>query len=187
MLNYPNDSALKDVVSQFSKEAGDIKREPISRNGLNIWMQSEDIEVLGAVYRLIMDKSCYKRIQPPLNVHEYVAFVKHYYGRCFRENPESEWADSRYSAGWGLVAWFNHLWRDSNVSRKILAEIKRWIADLYKGGTEEIRKCIITATLEHLFEDKTIAKYFIDWRKDSELGSAYEEALGYSKHFQKHA
>lgn len=68
---------------------------------LEQWMGSGDIEVLGFVNCVIDDGRF--RIDPPFPVAEYVTWVKHYYGRCFRENPDSEWADSSYSAGWDLV------------------------------------------------------------------------------------
>ena len=54
---------------------------------------------------------------------------------------------------------------------------KNWLADLYKGSPEEIRTCIVQATLEHLLEQKHFREFFADWKNDPVLRRAYEEAL----------
>ena len=41
---------------------------------------------------------------------------------------------------------------------------------------ETIRTCIVTATLEHLFEHKDIREFFSDWKKDPVLAIAHKEA-----------
>jgi hypothetical protein len=102
--------------------------------------------------------------------------VEHYYGRCFRENPDGEWSDSAYSAGWDLVGVFIELWDNDSVPREHLLDLKEWIAGLYKTGNAGLRTCVVNATLEHLFERKPIRKYFSDWRKDPLLAAAYGEA-----------
>jgi hypothetical protein len=143
---------------------GDVKR----------WMESGDIEVLGFTDAMIHDGRF--RVEPPLPVEDYVRWVKHYYGRCFRENPDGEWSDSSYSAGWDLVQVFISLWDNVAVPRELLLELKLWIAELYKNTDDRLRTCIVNATLEHLFERKPIRKYFSDWRNDPVLSKAYSEA-----------
>ena len=116
------------------------------------------------------------RIEPPFSVEEYVGFVKDYYKRCLLENPDGHWSDSRYSEGTDLVNIFGSLWRDSQVPRALLGDLKDFLGRLYKGGDEEIRTCIVQATLEHLVEQKPIRKFFSDRQKDSVLRIAYDEA-----------
>ena len=58
-----------------------------------------------------------------------------------------------------------------------MEEWKRWLADIYKRGSEEVRTCIINATLEHLLEKGALRKFFADWVKDPILRPAYEQAL----------
>src|SRR5690348_9455513 len=65
------------------------------------WMKSDDVEVLGFLDGLLHDGRF--RVEPSLSDSQYVNWVKHYFGRCFRENPDGEWCDSSYSAGWTLV------------------------------------------------------------------------------------
>jgi hypothetical protein len=102
--------------------------------------------------------------------------VKHYYERCLKEDPDSKWADSRHSAGTTLVNVFASLWKDSSVPREVLKELKTWLGRLYAEGDEGIRTCIVTATLEHLFEQQDIREFFSDWRNDPVLTIAHKEA-----------
>ena len=189
--NHKDTLLLSEIQSEF-EGSEEVKETPIPRVKVKAWMQSEDLEVLGAVYRLIMDKRFYFRIAPPLTIKDYVLFVSHYFGRCFREIPKEsvvyKWAHSRHAAGCELAGWFASLWFDDGVPRILLLEIKNWLASFYKDGDEEIRSCIVTATLKPLFEEKKIAKFFADWRKDVILRRGYDEALKNSKgHLQQPA
>jgi len=51
-------------------------------------------------------------------------WIKRYYGRSFLENPDGEWSDSSYSAGWDLVRVFIKLWDNKTVPRELLNELK---------------------------------------------------------------
>src|SRR5207253_9552555 len=46
----------------------------------------------------------------------------------------------------------------------------------YRSGDSELRACIMTSCLEHLFESRRIAAYFSDWQEDPILAAAYTEA-----------
>ena len=150
------------------------KTDAVSLSDVRQWFKNDDIEVLGFTNALIHDARF--RIQPPLTPSEYRSFVTHYLERCLKEDPKSEWADSRYSAGTTLVNVFASLWRDSRVPRDVLKELKVWLGRLYLEGDESIRTCIVTATLEHLFEQKDIREFFSDWKKDPVLTIAHKEA-----------
>ncbi|MBZ5721514.1 MAG: hypothetical protein LAO03_14135 [Acidobacteriia bacterium] len=150
------------------------KTDTVSLSDVREWFKSNDIEVLGFTSALIHDARF--RVEPPLTPNEYKSFVTHYYGRCLKEDPKSKWADSRYSAGSTLVNAFASLWRDSSVPRQVLKELKAWLGLLYKEGDESMRACIVTATLEHLFEQEDIREFFSDWKKDPLLAVAHKEA-----------
>jgi len=150
------------------------KTDVLSLSDVKRWMDSDDIEVLGFTDAMIHDGRF--RIEPPLPVVDYVRWIKHYFARCFRENPDGEWSDSSYSAGWELVRVFIELWDNQVVPRELVLELKVWIAGLYKNADDRLRTCIVNATLEHLFERKPIRKYFSDWRKDPILAIAYNQA-----------
>jgi len=150
------------------------KTDVISLSYLREWMGSSDVEIVGFANAMIHNSRF--RIEPPLSIDEYVSFEKGYYERCLRENLDGEWSDSRYSAGYDLENIFAALWRDEQVPRAILLGLKKWLGELYEAGSHEIRTCIVQATLEHLFEQKPIRTFFSDWKDDSILRLAYEEA-----------
>ena len=55
-------------------------------------------------------------------------------------------------------------------------ELKEWLGRLYDEGDENLRTCIVTATFEHLFEQKDIRDFFSDWKKRPVLATAHKEA-----------
>ena len=151
-----------------------LKTDVVPLSDLRRWLKSDDIEIVGFAHSLIDDDRF--RIEPALTVNEYKDFLKHYFERCLREDPQGEWSDDRYSAGREMVNIFASLWRDSSVPREVLKELKVWLGDLYKEGDEKIRKCLVNATLEHLFERKDIREFFSDWKNDKVLAVAHKEA-----------
>jgi hypothetical protein len=155
------------------------RTDVVALSDVQRWISSSDIEILGFTYALLSDQRF--RIEPPILLDDYVKFVKHYYERCFRENPDREWSDSRFSAGTDLVGVFADLWRDSSVPRSVLDDLKAWLGRLYKEGDPDLRISIVQATLEHLFEQEQIREFFSDWRDDETLAVAHEEASEWYK------
>ncbi len=150
------------------------RADTVSLRDVREWFKSDDIEVQGFTSALVHDARF--RIEPPLTPTEYGTLAMHYYERCLKEDPKGQWADSRYSAGSRLVNVFAALWRDSSVPRDVAKELKTWLGRLYSEGDESLRTCIVTATLEHLFEQTDIRKFFSDWKKDPVLAIAHKEA-----------
>jgi len=173
------------VLAEIESEMGDPESSPtapVPREKVLRWMQDDNIDVLGAAFYFITDKRYYPRVHPPLAFEDYHPFAIRYYKRCFRENPEdNKWALGRYPAGWSFVVWFVGLWNDREVPRKALDDLKQLLARLYKEGDSPLRECLVTATLEHLFERRRIAKYFSDWQQDPVLRKAYEEGMEWVK------
>ncbi len=154
--------------------------KPLSGELVRQWVKSPDLEVMGAVFKLLHKPEHYNRINPPLAFDDYRTFHLNYYERCFRENPEGAWCDSRYIAAHSLVAWFTGLWNDETVPRDALRELKSLLARLYRDRDEKLKVAVITGTLEHLFTDRKILRFFADWKQDPQLKAAYFEALNYT-------
>jgi hypothetical protein len=176
---------LNEIVSELMRNVDAKEAATIPYGKVKKWMQNKDLEVLGAVYVLITEPQHYSRIKPYLTIYDYIPFLMHFFERCFLENPDGKWALTRYAAGRGLINLFIQLWNDPKTPHSIPLKLKEWLAKIYKQGNEDVRLCIITATLEHIFVNKKIATFFSDWRKDPFLKQPYEEALGYSKHFKE--
>jgi hypothetical protein len=117
-----------------------------------------------------------------LSFEDYQSFAREYFGRCLREDPKGAWINSRYSAGWDLVGWIASLWKDKSAHKVALDEWKSWLADMYKQGDADLRTCLVTATLEHLFEQRGMAKYFADWKADPILAEAHAQAVEWVSH-----
>jgi hypothetical protein len=146
---------------------------------LRQWITSGDLEVLGYVHSLLDDQRF--RSEPPLTLEEYLEFLKRYTERCFVENPESQWASSRYMAGYDLVGAFAAMWRDPAVPRSVFGDIKSWLAEIYRKSSDEVRTCIEQSTLEHLFENPEVRALFADWKLDPVLCTAHKAATEWAE------
>ena len=163
---------LQEITAELTGESGS---RPIARQRMLEWMRTDDIECMGALYSLIADH--FDRIQPALQFDEYLPFVLTYFERCLSEDPQSEWAETRYGAGHNIIGWFVWSWRDPGQRTSTVGELKEWLASLYVAGDSEVRTCIVQATLEHLFENREVAEYFSDWKERPVLSTAYAEAM----------
>jgi hypothetical protein len=163
---------LVEITSELNHEFG---RRPIPRDAVLEWMRTDDIESMGALHVLITDE--YDRIQPPLEYGQYHPFVLTYLKRCLLENPQGEWAETRYGAGYTFNGWFVGWWRDPARRTSTILELKEWLAALYLAGDAEVRQALVQATLEHLFENPAVSEYFSDWRGHPVLSTAYEQAM----------
>lgn len=153
----------------------------IARTEVLEWMSAPDLEVRGALYSKITNAECAKHIDPALQFDDYFGFVIPYLEQCIEQNPDGEWADSRYLAGHQLVAWINKFWTDKSVPRSKLAEIRRRLADLYRRGDAGVRDGVINGVLEHLFEHRQLAAFFEEWERDPILSKAYKDAKLWSE------
>jgi len=167
---------LGDIVEEFGVGKVPERVSTIPLEKLKCWMESRDIEVLGAVASFISDARYFTRIKPPIRFDDTHTFLLRYFKRCLLENPDGEWADSRYSAGRDVYLWFVSLWNKKNTRSVVFDDYKALLASLYRTGDAELRTCIVTATLEHLFETSSIRKFFADWKEDPILKQAYDEA-----------
>jgi hypothetical protein len=179
MSSDKSSETLSEVVRELGVAEENPPSDPISKARVLQLMNSDNPEVLGAVYVFVTDARRGKVISPSLQLEDYYRFMTRYYERCFREDPKGEWVDSRYSAGWALVNWFVSLWKDSEVPRSVISDLKVWLAGLYREGDADVRTCLETATLEHLFEHPKIRRYFADWKSDPILGGAFSRAVGW--------
>jgi len=170
---------LQEILTEMGAESR-FERPPtgpVAKEKVQNWMTSREVEALGATYVFISEPKHYARIRPPLNFQESFQFTKNYYERCFLENPDGKWTNNRYEAGWDLVNWFASQWNDPEIPRSALEDLKKWMARLYKAGDSKLRRCLVDATLEHLFEQRKFRRFFSDWKNDPVLRVAHDEAL----------
>ena len=133
-------SELEEVEAAMGLVEGQPAPDRIARENIMRWMSSADIEVQGAVYALIHEGAHYTKTDPYLTFENYHAFHMAYYARCFQENPDGEWAQTRYEAGWDFTSWFKGIWSDESTPRAALQELRRWLEVIYANGDEEVRE-----------------------------------------------
>jgi hypothetical protein len=173
-------SQLAEQIYKIAGSPEEPRTDLISRDTVKRWMSSNDLDALGAVHALLHKPQYLERISPPIDADERRCFVMHYLERCLKENPDSEWASTRYEAGWELASWFGGLWNDPSA-REFCGEVKDKLAALYRDGDDELRRALVDAALEHMFEQCDIARFFEDWKDNAVLGTAYREALEWSE------
>jgi hypothetical protein len=167
---------LEEIVAELERPAG-ATGPAISQHKIHEWMGTTDPDAMGALYALLTEPAQAARINPPIDIYEVSAFLRRYFGRCITENPQSEWSDSRYSAGWDLARWLRHWAKSKDLDAAELEIWTRWLGELYKKGDDAIRLSIETATLEHVLDDSEVARIFRDWLKDPELAAGYQRSL----------
>lgn len=148
----------------------------ISAHDVNRWMRTCSLDTMGALSILLFEHA--GRIQPSLDLKTVCDFRRTYYTRCLSEAVQGgKYHPSRYVAGHEFDRWFMSLWRDDAVPRRYLEDLKAMLTQLYLSGDPEVRDCVVTSVLEHLFETPEIAEFFSDWKQDSVLREAYESAM----------
>jgi hypothetical protein len=165
---------LTEIIEQLEASPEVVTKIPASQ--VLCWMDSEDIDTLGATYVFLSNAACVRRIHPALSFEQVFNFTQLYYLQCLRKDPDSDWANSRYSAGWDMVRWFVSMWDDKRES-KYFELLKSSLAELYREGPPDLRSCIGVAIIEHLFEREAIRNFFGDWKDDPELRTAYDAGI----------
>ena len=127
---------LDEIISAMEKSQQSTVS--IDASEVKLWLSATDIEILGAAYSFIMTPRLSRGITPPLTLKDYKDFLLRYYERCFFEDPQSEWASSRYSAGWDLANWIQSLWGQGH--KDVLDEVKVWLAQVYREGDSSLRE-----------------------------------------------
>ena len=154
--------------------------QPIPQAQVVVWMRSEDLRVLGALY-VLTDKA-WDRIQPTVDRDTICAFILRYYMRCIEEGPPSEdFVLSRYEAAHTMAGWIKHLWGKRPETDAILEQVATTLKHAYLQGDDAIKEGLVNGVLEHVFEERDLIKLFQDWKQDGRLRGAYDAALEWGK------
>jgi hypothetical protein len=165
---------LQEIIRELETSPGQGTTIPALQ--VRNWMSSEDADTLGATYGFLSNAAQIQRVSPSLQFDEVFSFMLRYYEFCFKTDPKSQWANSRYSAGWNLTGWFTRMW-DEKRDKEYFQAIKSLLERLYITGTPELKKCLEDAVIEHLFERKPIRKFFGDWAHNPQLRQAYDAGI----------
>lgn len=157
-----------EIAPEFLDERGWSKKTPLDSERVRAWLDSDDLEVLGAANRLLFTKEHLQRVTPPLTFDECFRFRKHYCERCLTEltfeDYEGEWADVGFNLNHQIVYWFQELYVDKSVPRPFLDELKTWLKRMILESAQGEQ--LASAVADHLVGWKKTAKFFADWRED---------------------
>lgn len=80
----------------------------LTREMVREWLRgANDLETLALLYRLTDE--AWHRIDPHVELEETCSLIQTYLLQCIREDPQDDWALTRYEAAWQLEAWFDHI------------------------------------------------------------------------------
>jgi hypothetical protein len=139
-------------------------------------ISGDDTELAGAIYDIVTTDKLRKRIEPPLADEELENLLMPYFERCILSDPKGERTVTRYGAAWEAQECILNSWESEGGSSESFLRWKKWMEKLYRAGDEKIKRAIVDGILEHLFEKKGLRQSFADWKADSELKTAYDEA-----------
>jgi hypothetical protein len=161
-------------------------RAVIPLESIQLWMRSDNIEVLGAVADLVTLAPHSNRIVPPVPEVCLETFLFPYYARCLREDPDGEWSDTRYGVGSLIVGWYSAAPKDEDVFEQFfLLRMKTWMASVYLVADAEIRTALVNGALEHILEEPRWRPFFADWRYDPHLSVAYLAAMEWATEHER--
>jgi hypothetical protein len=159
------------AVAQNEEREGSIPKADILAG-----IRGDDSELAGAIYDIVTIDQLSKRIEPPLTDEELDSLITEYFERCILADPKGERTLTRYGAAWEAQDCILDTWESEGGSSESFVRWKKWMEKLYRAGDEKIKRAIVDGILEHLFEKKGLRQSFADWKADSELKTAYDEA-----------
>ncbi len=167
---------LEIIKGELLNEEGWPKTSPLARKTVRSWMNSRDIEVLGATNRLLFDKKNWPRVTPSLELyHDIMCFRQKYYERCLRESAggdtDWQWADEGWDLTHGIVYWIGDLLRDEKIDPPLKVEMMRWLRRMLREGHNDL---LPIAVYDHLLSDRAIVGSFVFWRDDPKLSWIFE-------------
>lgn len=160
----------------FAIVQGEERDGSIPKADILAGIRSDDVELSGAIYDIVTTDQLRKRIEPPLTGEEFDNLITEYFERCILADPKGERTLTRYGAAWEAQGCILGAWESEGESSESFVRWKKWMEKLYRAGDERIRRAIVDGILEHLFEKKGLPQSFSDWKADSELRVAYDEA-----------
>ena len=123
-----------EIVSYFAKDKTDSSAIP--KSNVIQWIASDDPEVMGAAYQLLVDATLANRIAPTPSFDEIFEFFLRYYEFCLRRDPQGEWVDNRFTAGCELVRVFVSYW-NKGIDEKYFVSMKSLLRRLYLEGSPD--------------------------------------------------
>ena len=171
-----NDQRIRSLLRQLIR-SHDGTVLPLPRALIKSCMTSYDIHLLGAVNSVLGMPQHVGRISPKLDIRSILIFKMHYCERCITEDPKSEWADSRYSAGWDFATWILSQYHKSTILNADIMSVEQWLKGVFLKNSSQVRICLTRTILAEILRERKIRLLFEDWEKHPDLQAAIHSAL----------
>ncbi len=100
---------------------------------------------------------------------------------CLLLNPQSDdYLHSGFEAAWDIAAWIKNV-QNYEGSTDFITHVVGRITKTYLSGDATAGNRIETGVVEHIFESRSLRKYFAAWIADRDLSGAYERCLEWGK------
>ncbi len=156
---------------------------PLPRSLIASCLHSHDIHLLGALNTLLDMPDHVGRISPALEFRSLFTFKMRYCERCITDNPKSEWADERFTAGWDFSKWFLKQFHKKRFQPSDLMLFRQWLTQFFHKSPAPIRQCITQTLLADILREKEIRILLSDWEKLTPLQEAFQAALSQKSRF----
>lgn len=170
-------NASENIIREIEKGFGyhqSTKR--YSAETVKSWMDSSDLEVMGAVLdNILINPESLERIVPRITEEEIFSFRLEFLGRCLLENPCGMWAYDRVRAARSVLRefWDNDI-RNGNMEQA--HRIKDWLGRISELDNAESRQAVLVEILSKLFRELRWRDFFSDWQREPKLKPLYESA-----------
>lgn len=170
-------SDIDQEILDASVSRGVIDGQRVAR-----WVDAaRSLSTLHLLYEFTRDRQA--DIVPALDDERMCFVIRTFLLECIRLDPQKfdgEWR--RYEAARVMLAWFYHLHElpiSSDVQSTWLTAAAEAVTAAYLAGGAEVRECIETGFLEHLFEVAGLQLYFAHWANTPILAPAHARALAF--------
>jgi hypothetical protein len=137
----------------------------------------------------------YQRVHPELDLVRVGEFLLDYYLNCIEREPPPEPQDDAelrddelhrpYEAGRLLIGFVVNMWRLRPETDALIDDCVQRVTNLYLKSNQEIRLCIETAFLEHVFERPELRPLFAHWANHPELAEAHRMCMEWGLRFER--
>jgi hypothetical protein len=152
----------------------------LERAELRRWLRATDPDVLGAVYRAVSYH--WGRIKPGFTRMQYARLLNRFVAATLVRPGKTVYAMTPSEVIRTYCGFLLECYRSSDEEAvKCMQFSVRALGGLYRRATPRMRRCIVDAGIEHLFEESGMRAHFDYWRRDRVLSRGYREALDWAQ------
>jgi hypothetical protein len=168
----------QEVCEAFVDESGWPRAVPVSRSQCSVWMTDPSLEVRGALFHFLRERSDSSRVDTPFTAEELFPFITKYFEDCLGTPDdladESKWILQSTDLTHAIAYWASDFWKQQDRSSKGRPRLMSWLRSVLLDFRQH-RELLATALTDHLFSQKRVRKGFTAWASDPDLAPLFPE------------